>query len=90
MTEYMRMSGMYWVMTALDLAGSRDRLPAEEVISAVSNCQEESGGFVASPGHDAHILYTLSAVQVKPKSIISVNIFMSNECTKVFVLFTRF
>lgn len=67
MTEYMRMSGMYWVMTALDLAGSRDRLPAEEVISAVAKCQEESGGFVASPGHDAHILYTLSAVQVKIK-----------------------
>lgn len=64
MTEYMRMSGMYWVMTALDLVGCKDRLPAEEVISAVAKCQDECGGFVASPGHDPHILYTLSAVQV--------------------------
>lgn len=64
MTEYMRMSGMYWVMTALDLVGCQDRLPSDDVISTVANCQEESGGFIPSPGHDAHILYTLSAVQV--------------------------
>lgn len=56
---------MYWVMTALDLVGCKDKLPAEEVISAVAKCQEDTGGFIPSPGHDAHILYTLSAVQVK-------------------------
>ena len=28
------------------------------------SCQHESGGFGAAPGHDAHMLYTVSAVQV--------------------------
>ncbi len=28
------------------------------------SCQTESGGFGAAPGHDAHLLYTVSAVQI--------------------------
>lgn len=28
------------------------------------SCQTESGGFGAAPGHDAHLLYTCSAVQI--------------------------
>lgn len=28
------------------------------------SCQAENGGFGAAPGHDAHLLYTVSAVQV--------------------------
>ena len=28
------------------------------------SCQHETGGFGAAPGHDAHILYTVSAVQI--------------------------
>ena len=28
------------------------------------SCQHENGGFGAAPGHDAHLLYTVSAVQV--------------------------
>lgn len=30
----------------------------------VLSCQRENGGFGAAPGHDAHMLYTVSAVQI--------------------------
>jgi len=64
MTEYMRMSGIYWVLTAMDLLDCRDRLSREEVIAAIKLCQDESGGIAPCVGHDPHMLYTLSAVQV--------------------------
>ena len=28
------------------------------------SCHHEDGGFGAAPGHDAHLLYTVSAVQI--------------------------
>ena len=28
------------------------------------SCQADNGGFGAAPGHDAHLLYTASAVQI--------------------------
>lgn len=28
------------------------------------SCQNDNGGFGAAPGHDAHMLYTVSAVQI--------------------------
>ncbi|KAL2049158.1 hypothetical protein ABVK25_010587 [Lepraria finkii] len=34
------------------------------MIDFVLSCQHESGGFGAAPGHDAHMLYTVSAVQI--------------------------
>src|SRR4051812_15136089 len=40
-----------------------DALPRAETITFVKSCQHESGGFGAHPGHDAHLLYTLSAIQ---------------------------
>jgi geranylgeranyl transferase type-2 subunit beta len=30
----------------------------------VLSCQHENGGFGAAPGHDAHLLYSVSAVQI--------------------------
>lgn len=41
------------------------RMPKEEITEFITSCQDsESGGLSASVGHDPHILYTLSAVQV--------------------------
>lgn len=43
-------------------------MPKEEIIEFITSCQDkESGGISASIGHDPHILYTLSAVQVSPQ-----------------------
>lgn len=39
-------------------------LPRTETIDFVLSCQKDSGGFGAAPGHDAHMLYTVSAVQI--------------------------
>ncbi|KAK7094929.1 geranylgeranyl transferase type-2 subunit beta-like [Littorina saxatilis] len=64
MTEYLRMNGMYWGLTALSLAGQLDRMDKKEVISFAKSCQTEGGGVACSVGHDPHMLSTLSAVQI--------------------------
>lgn len=66
MTEHFRMSGMYWGITALDLLNQLDRMDSTEIVDFICKCQDKgSGGFSPSIGHDAHLLYTLSAVQVR-------------------------
>ncbi|KAL4039183.1 hypothetical protein IC575_002830 [Cucumis melo] len=62
--EHLRMNGAYWGLTALDILGKLNIVDADEVVSWVMSCQHESGGFAGNVGHDPHILYTLSAVQV--------------------------
>ncbi|KAN0069990.1 Terpenoid cyclases/protein prenyltransferase alpha-alpha toroid [Elaphomyces granulatus] len=64
MTEHLRLNGIYWGLTALHLLDFPDILSREELIDFVLSCQHESGGFGAAPGHDAHMLYTVSAVQI--------------------------
>ncbi|KAJ2945794.1 hypothetical protein O0L34_g4699 [Tuta absoluta] len=65
MTEYLRMSGIYWSLTAMELMDQSSRMPKEDIIEFIKSCQDnESGGISASLGHDPHMLYTLSAVQV--------------------------
>ena len=69
MTEYLRMSGMYWGITVMDLMGQLDSMDKKEIIDFIVSCQHEGGGFGASIGHDPHLLYTLSAIQVKRKEV---------------------
>ncbi|XP_015916736.2 geranylgeranyl transferase type-2 subunit beta isoform X2 [Parasteatoda tepidariorum] len=64
MTEYLRISGIYWGLTALDLMGKLENLDKNEVLDFLKECQQECGGFSSSIGHDPHILYTLSAIQI--------------------------
>ena len=61
------MSGVYWGLTALHLLGRADALPADELVAWVLACQRPGGGFGGSERHDAHLLYTLSALQVGPR-----------------------
>ncbi|XP_054714267.1 geranylgeranyl transferase type-2 subunit beta-like [Uloborus diversus] len=63
-TEYLRLSGIYWGLTALDLMGQLDKLEKEPVIEFLKSCLHKCGGFSSSTGHDPHILYTLSALQI--------------------------
>ncbi|KAJ8430243.1 hypothetical protein Cgig2_009421 [Carnegiea gigantea] len=62
--EHLRMNGAYWGLTTLDLLGKLQVVNQDEVISWIMECQHESGGFGGNVGHDPHVLYTLSAVQV--------------------------
>ncbi|KAI0155058.1 terpenoid cyclases/protein prenyltransferase alpha-alpha toroid [Xylariaceae sp. FL1272] len=64
LTEHLRLNGLYWGLTALYLLRHPDALPRDETIDFVLSCQHESGGFGAAPRHDAHMLYTVSAVQI--------------------------
>ncbi|KAI2633815.1 geranylgerany transferase type II beta subunit [Hypomontagnella submonticulosa] len=64
LTEHLRLNGLYWGLNALHMLGHPDALPRDEVIDFVFSCQHENGGFGAAPGHDAHMLYTVSAVQI--------------------------
>jgi geranylgeranyl transferase type-2 subunit beta len=58
------MNGLYWGLTALHLMGRPEALPREETIKFVLSCRHEDGGFGAAPRHDAHLLSTVSAVQI--------------------------
>ncbi|CAI0460743.1 unnamed protein product [Linum tenue] len=62
--EHLRMNGAYWGLTTLDLLGKLDAVDSNEIIEWILKCQHESGGFAGNVGHDPHILYTLSAIQV--------------------------
>ncbi|KAI5199649.1 hypothetical protein E4T38_06901 [Aureobasidium subglaciale] len=64
LTEHLRMSGIYWGLTPLYLLGQPDALPRSGLLDFVVSCLHENGGFGAAPGHDPHILYTVSAVQI--------------------------
>ena len=64
LSEYLRMSGIYWGLTVMDLMGQLPRMNRQEIIDFIKACQHECGGISASIGHDPHLLYTLSAVQV--------------------------
>lgn len=58
------MSGVYWGLTAMDLMHCLSEMDAERVVKWVMSCQHENGAFGGNRDHDAHLLYTLSAVQI--------------------------
>ena len=64
MSDFLRMSGVYWSLTLLDLCESRERLDNSELVDFVVRNQRSCGGFAPADGHDAHLLYTLSAIQI--------------------------
>lgn len=65
MTEFLRMSGIYWGVTALDIMGQLPKVDKSSIIEFIKKCQcPVSGGISACEGHDPHILYTLSAIQI--------------------------
>lgn len=83
-TQHLRMSGVYWGLTALSLLGIDidKELNGPEIVEWVSSCQDkELGGYIygfalfifvsifrsrygGCTGHDPHMLYTLSAIQI--------------------------
>ncbi|KAI9753954.1 MAG: hypothetical protein M1815_005930 [Lichina confinis] len=63
-TEHLRLSGLYWGLTALHLLRHPAALPWDRVVDFVLSCQHANGGFGSAPGHDAHMLYVVSAVQI--------------------------
>lgn len=64
-SEYLRVNGLYWCLTAMHILGRPDALPKDSLIDVVMTAWDPvSGGFGASEGHDAYLPSTLCAVQV--------------------------
>ena len=63
-TEHLRMSGVYWGLSAVALLGAPDALDRPAVVRFVAACRHPGGGYGGNVGHDAHLLYTLSALQL--------------------------
>ena len=65
-SQHLRMSGVYWGMTAMALLGSdlAADMQSEEIVDWVQRCQHDSGGYGGNVDHDPHMLYTLSALQI--------------------------
>ncbi|VDN10828.1 unnamed protein product [Dibothriocephalus latus] len=64
MLDYLKLSAMYWCLTALDLMDKLDVIDKETVVQFVQSCQNPDGGLAPAPGHDSHILPTLSGIQI--------------------------
>eukprot|EP00834_Sanchytrium_tribonematis_P005862 NODE_386_length_8322_cov_0.935547.p4 type:complete len:320 gc:universal NODE_386_length_8322_cov_0.935547:6661-5702(-) len=62
--EHLTMSAYYWAICAMKLLTKQDLLDIKEIEVFVIKCQHPNGGFGGSIGHDPHLLYTLSAVQI--------------------------
>jgi len=62
--DFLKMSGIYWSLTAMDLMNAIDKYPKEEIVEFVVSCHGEDGGFSPAVNHDSHILSTLSAIQI--------------------------
>ena len=64
-TEHLRMSGVYWALAGLSALSAVDALPSAPLLEFVSSCFDaETGGYAGNVGHDPHLLYTLSALQI--------------------------
>ncbi|WWC88852.1 uncharacterized protein L201_003767 [Kwoniella dendrophila CBS 6074] len=65
LTSHLRLNGIYWGLTASHIMGQPSALDKEGVIEYVLSCWDgESGTFGPHPGHDGHILATLSGIQI--------------------------
>ncbi|KAB5595073.1 Protein geranylgeranyltransferase type II [Ceratobasidium theobromae] len=65
LTSHLRLNAVYWGFTAISIMGQPKALERDEMIEFVMSCwDDKEGAFGTFPGHDAHILSTLSAIQI--------------------------
>lgn len=63
--EHLRMNGLYWGVVAINMLKAPDALPLDGLVKYILDCYDaEQGGFASYPQHDAHILSTLSGIQI--------------------------
>ena len=70
MSEYLRMSGIYWGITAMAMMKKLELMNKSAILEFVDSCLHPCGGYSASVDHDPHLLYTLSAIQVRNQCIL--------------------
>ncbi|KAG9124398.1 hypothetical protein FRC07_011758, partial [Ceratobasidium sp. 392] len=65
LTLHLRLNAVYWGFTAVSVMGQPAALERDSMIEFVMSCWDgQEGAFGTFPGHDAHILATLSAIQI--------------------------
>ncbi|KAG9098932.1 hypothetical protein FRC06_005821 [Ceratobasidium sp. 370] len=65
LTSHLRLNAVYWGFTAVSVMGQPAALERDSMIEFVLSCWDEGeGAFGTFPDHDAHILPTLSAIQI--------------------------
>ena len=63
-TEHLKLNGIYWGLTGMFLLGREAEMDRAGILDFVTSCAHDCGGFGGNVGHDPHLLYTLSAVQI--------------------------
>uniref|UniRef100_A0A158PCG8 Geranylgeranyl transferase type-2 subunit beta n=1 Tax=Angiostrongylus cantonensis TaxID=6313 RepID=A0A158PCG8_ANGCA len=64
MAEPLRLSGIYWCVSAASYSVQPNALCRDEIVQYTRKCQRADGGFAPAAHHDSHLLHTLSAVQI--------------------------
>lgn len=65
LSEHLRINGMYWGLAALCCLNAIETFDKAEVVGFVRSCWDNrTGGFGAFPRHDAHLVSTLSGIQI--------------------------
>lgn len=62
--DHKKMSAAYWVLAALELMDAAASVPRDTLTNWILSCHRDCGGFGGNEFHDAHLLSTLSAVQI--------------------------
>ena len=64
LTDHLRLSGMYWGLTSLICSAASTSWTRTRLSTLRSGAAPDVGGYAPCVYHDAHVLYTLSAVQI--------------------------
>ena len=64
------MSSCAALPAGMHLLGRLDDMDGDGIVAWVMTCWHGCGGFGGSEGHDPHVLYTLSAVQVSARACV--------------------
>jgi geranylgeranyl transferase type-2 subunit beta len=63
-TEYLRVSGMYWCISSLDVCNALKDQETEFAIKIIQEAKNPDGGYASAADNDSHLLHTLCAIQV--------------------------
>lgn len=82
------MSGIYWGLSAMAIMNATEEMDKTKIIEYIISCQHENGGFGGNPGHDPHLLYTLSAIQILCifDCLDKINVDVTVKCRKIWLI----
>ena len=62
--RHLRLSALYWGLSTLEPLSSGHLLDKAAIVRKVQQCRAPDGGYSGAPGHDSHLVHTLSALQL--------------------------